>query len=151
IIRKLLVMVQKDGDAASSPDAIAKTMELADFEKMQQIRARVDTIVQERTTADALKPYYRQFCKRPCFHDEYLQAFNRPNGTLVDTTGRGVERVTPAGVVVDGVEYALDCLIFATGFEVGTAYTRRAGYEIHGRDGVTLTTRWADGVRTLHG
>ena len=151
IIRKLLVMVQKDGDAASSPDAIAKTMELADFEKMEQIRARVDTIVRDPATSAALKPYYRQFCKRPCFHDEYLQAFNRPNVTLVDTNGRGVERMTPSGVVAGGVEYALDCLVFATGFEVGTAYTRRAGYEIHGRDGVTLTKRWEDGVRTLHG
>jgi cyclohexanone monooxygenase len=126
-------------------------MELADFQKMEQIRARVDEIVAEPATAEALKPWYRQFCKRPCFHDEYLQAFNRPNVTLVDTNGRGVERITPAGIVVDGVEYALDCLVFATGFEVGTAYTRRAGYEIHGRDGVTLTQRWADGVRTLHG
>jgi cyclohexanone monooxygenase len=151
IIRKLLVMVQKDGDAASSPDAIARTMELADFQKMEQIRARVDAIVGDPATATALKPYYRQFCKRPCFHDEYLDAFNRPNVTLVDTNGRGVERVTPGGVVVGGVEYALDCLVFATGFEVGTAYTRRAGYEIHGRDGVTLSKRWADGVRTLHG
>ena len=151
IIRKLLVMVQKDGDAAGSPDAIARTMELADFQKMEQIRARVDATVGDRATAAALKPYYRQFCKRPCFHDEYLDAFNRPNVTLVDTNGRGVERMTPGGVVVDGVEYALDCLIFATGFEVGTAYTRRAGYEIHGRDGVTLTKRWEDGVRTLHG
>jgi cyclohexanone monooxygenase len=151
IIRKLLVLVQRDGDAAGSPDAIAKTMELADFQKMEQIRARVDTIVADRTTADALKPYYRQFCKRPCFHDEYLQAFNRPTVMLVDTSGRGVDRVTADGIVAGGVEYGLDCLIFATGFEVGTAYVRRAGYEIHGRDGVTLTGRWADGVRTLHG
>ncbi len=151
IIRNLLVMVQRDGEAASSPDAIAKTMELADFEKMEQIRARVDAIVSDPATAGALKPFYRQFCKRPCFHDEYLQTFNRPNVTLVDTNGRGVERVTPNGVVAAGVEYPLDCLVFATGFEVGTAYTRRAGYEIHGRDGVTLTQRWADGVRTLHG
>jgi cyclohexanone monooxygenase len=107
--------------------------------------------VQDRATAEALKPYYRQFCKRPCFHDEYLQTFNLPNVTLVDTKGRGVERITPKGVVVDGVEYAVDCLIYATGFEVGTDYSRRAGYEIRGRDGVTLTDHWADGVRTLHG
>jgi cyclohexanone monooxygenase len=150
IIRKLLVMVQRPG-ANLSPEGLAKTMELADFEKMEQIRARVDAIVEDPATAQALKPWYRQFCKRPCFHDEYLQTFNRPNVTLVDTKGKGVERVTPKGVVAAGREYELDCLIYATGFEVGTDYTRRAGYEVYGRDGLSLTEKWADGLRTLHG
>ena len=90
-------------------------------------------------TAEALKPYYRQFCKRPCFNDDYLPTFNRPNVTLVDTKGKGVDRITETGVVVDGREYEVDCLIFATGFEVGTGYTRRAGYEIIGRDGLKLS------------
>jgi cyclohexanone monooxygenase len=151
IIRKLLFMVQQDQDGAVSRDGIMKTMELADFQKMEQIRARVDAIVRDKETAAALKPYYRQFCKRPCFHDEYLDTFNRPNVTLVDTKGQGVERITPRGVVAAGVEYELDCLIYATGFEVGTDYSRRAGYELYGRDGVSLTERWAGGVRTLHG
>jgi cyclohexanone monooxygenase len=151
IIRKLLFMVQHDQDGAVSRDGIGKTLELADFQKMEQIRARVDAIVQNRDTAESLKPYYRQFCKRPCFHDEYLDTFNRPNVTLVDTKGRGLERITPTGVVVAGVEYELDCLIYATGFEVGTEYTRRAGYELYGRNGVSLTQYWAGGVRTLHG
>jgi cyclohexanone monooxygenase len=150
IIRKLLVMVQEPGSNLS-PEGLAKTMELADFQKMEQVRARVDAIVKDRATAEALKPWYRQFCKRPCFHDEYLQTFNRPNVTLVDTQGHGVERITPKGVVVAGVEYEVDCLIYATGFEVGTDYTRRAGYEIVGRGGLTLTQKWADGLRTLHG
>jgi cyclohexanone monooxygenase len=151
IIRKLLVMVRQDEGGSVSRDGIVKTMELADFQKMEQIRARVDAIVRDRETAEALKPYYRQFCKRPCFHDEYLDTFNRPNVTLVDTKGKGVERVTPQGVVVAGVEYELDCLIYATGFEVGTDYSRRAGYEIYGRNGVRLTEKWANGVSTLHG
>jgi cyclohexanone monooxygenase len=151
IIRKLLVMVRKDEGGAVSRDGIAKTMELADFQKMEQIRARVDSIVRDPQTAEALKPYYRQFCKRPCFHDDYLATFNRPNVTLVDTQGRGVERVTPKGVVAGGVEYELDCLIYATGFEVGTDYSRRAGYEIVGRGGLSLTEKWKDGVATLHG
>ena len=151
IIRKLLVIVQQEPGAIGTPDAIAKTLELADFQKMEQIRARVDAIVADPATAQALKPYYRQFCKRPCFHDEYLQTFNRPNVMLVDTDGKGIERVTEKGVVVVGVEYELDCLIYATGFEVGTDYTRRAGYEVYGRGGATLTQRWKDGVRTLHG
>jgi cyclohexanone monooxygenase len=151
IIGKLLVMVRKDAEADLSTEGLAATMELADFEKMEQIRARVDTIVSDPATAEALKPYYRQFCKRPCFHDEYLPTYNRPNVTLVDTEGRGVERITPKGVVANGVEYEVDCLVYATGFEVGTDYTRRSGYDLYGRDGVTLSEKWADGVATLHG
>jgi cation diffusion facilitator CzcD-associated flavoprotein CzcO len=125
--------------------------EMADFAKMEEIRARVEAIVTDPATAEALKPWYGYYCKRPCFHDEYLQAFNRDNVRLVDTQGLGVEQITANGVVVDGVEYPLDCLIFATGFEVGTSYSQRTGFEIVGRDGLTLTDKWADGVRTLHG
>ncbi len=126
-------------------------MEVADFQKMNGVRARAEAIVKDPATAEKLKPWYRQFCKRPCFHDEYLPTFNRPNVTLVDTAGKGVERITPQGVVVDGQEYPLDCLIFATGFEVGTGYTRRAGYDLIGRGGQKLSEKWADGLRTLHG
>ncbi|HVM52486.1 MAG TPA: monooxygenase, partial [Acidimicrobiales bacterium] len=150
IIGKLLVSMRRD-DADRSLEGIGKTMEIADFEKMNQVRSRVDEIVADPATAEALKPWYRQFCKRPCFHDEYLHTFNRPNVTLVDTEGRGVDAITPKGVVANGVEHELDCLIFATGFEVGTDYSRRAGCTIVGRDGVTLAEKWADGVRTLHG
>ncbi|MBW2313680.1 MAG: NAD(P)/FAD-dependent oxidoreductase [Deltaproteobacteria bacterium] len=151
IIRKLLIMA-KDADAPDlSPEAMMKNMEMADFEKMEQIRARVDATVKDPATAEALKPYYRQFCKRPCFHNEYLPTFNRDNVTLVDTQGKGVERVTEKGIVVDGKEYELDCLIYASGFEVGTAYTQRGDYEVYGREGQSLTERWSDGVRTLHG
>jgi cation diffusion facilitator CzcD-associated flavoprotein CzcO len=151
IIRKLLFIVQSNENPDLSPESLAKTLETADFMKMEQIRARVESIVEDPDTGEALKPYYRQFCKRPCFHDEYLDTFNRPNVTLVDTRGKGVERITEKGVVVDGEEYELDCLIYATGFEVGTDYSRRAGYQIIGRGGATLTERWSDGVRTLHG
>ena len=126
-------------------------MELADFKKMNQVRARVDAIVKDPKTAAALKPWYRQFCKRPTFNDEYLPTFNRPNVTLVDTQGKGVDRITDKGVVFDGVEYEVDCIIFATGFEVGTAYTRRSGFEVYGRGGQSLSDYWSKGMRTLHG
>lgn len=137
--------------AKAGTDPRASAAELADFAKMEQIRARVDALVTDPATADGLKPWYGYYCKRPCFHDEYLQTFNRDNVTLVDTHGRGVQQITANGVVVDGTEYPLDCLIFATGFEVGTDYTRRTGFEVIGRDGQTLTEKWSDGVRTLHG
>ena len=136
------------GGAVADPDALVQR---ADDLKMQKVRARVDAVVQDPATAEALKPWYNQFCKRPCFHDQYLPTFNRPNVHLVDTQGQGVERITPRGVVVAGKEYALDCLIFGTGFEVGTDFTRRLGFEVTGRGGLTLTDKWKDGASTFHG
>jgi cyclohexanone monooxygenase len=126
-------------------------MEESDFERMESIRNRVSSIVADPATAHALKAWYRQLCKRPCFHDEYLQAYNRPNVTLVDTDGKGVSRITPTGVEVAGTLYEVDCVIYASGFEVGTEHTRRTGFDLTGRDGVTLSRYWADGMRTLHG
>ena len=121
--------------AELTPETIQRAFEDSDDEKMTEIRARVDAIVEDPATAEALKPWYRQLCKRPCFHDEYLQAYNEPGCHLVDTDGKGVERVDATGVWVGGVHYDLDCVIFASGFEVGTDYARRSGYETVGRDG----------------
>ncbi|MEQ8747032.1 NAD(P)/FAD-dependent oxidoreductase [Pyruvatibacter sp.] len=151
IIRNLLFIASQGDNKNLSPKDLADLAELADFKKMEQVRARVDEIIADPATAEALKPWYRQFCKRPCFHDEYLQAFNNPNVELVDTRGQGVDQITENAVWANGKEYEIDCLIYATGFEVGTSYTRRAGYDLTGRDGVTLTQKWADGMRTLYG
>ena len=130
---------------------VAEVMESANFEKMEEIRARVDELVDDDTVAEKLKPYYQMFCKRPTFNDDFLPTFNRPNVTLLDTDGQGAERITAKGVVVKGVEYEVDCIIYSTGFEVGTSYTRRAGYDVVGRDGCKLSEHWAEGMRTLHG
>ena len=151
IIRNLISIAAVRGDQPMSMEEIQAQMELADFRKMNQVRRRVDDTVEDDATAEALKPWYRQFCKRPTFNDDYLPTFNRPNVTLVDTGGKGVERITETGLVVDGQEYEVDCIIFATGFEVGTSYTRRAGFEVVGRGGLTLSEHWANGLRTLHG
>ncbi|MCR9093110.1 MAG: NAD(P)/FAD-dependent oxidoreductase [bacterium] len=130
-------------------DEIALIAERVDLEKMERVRARVDEVVEDPATAEGLKPWYRYLCKRPCFHDEYLPTFNRPNVTLVDTEGRGVERITTRGVVANGREYEVDCLIFATGFDVSTNYTRRAGYEVVGRGGQKLSDKWAERTSTF--
>ena len=151
IIRNLASMVNFKSDMPLDPLVLAEKMEIADFQKMEQIRLRAETVVKDPNVAESLKPYYRQFCKRPCFNDEYLDSFNRPNVELVDTRGQGVDRITEKGVVANGVEYELDCLIFATGFEVGTDYTRRSGYDLKGRDGLSLKDKWANGISTLHG
>ena len=130
---------------------VERKVELADMAHMEKVRARADETVKDAKTAESLKPYYRQFCKRPCFHDEYLKAYNLPNVHLVDTDGQGVDEFTEKGVVFDGKEYEVDCIIFATGFEVGTDYSRRAGYGIAGVDGLTVSEKWSDGLSTFHG
>ncbi len=130
----------------------AKGAELADFVKMNNIRRRVDETVVDPATAEALKPWYRQFCKRPTFNDEYLPTFNRPNVTLVDVSvTRGVERITKRGVVANGVEHPVDCIIYASGFEISTAFRRRVGFDILGRGGLSIFDYYEDGFRTLHG
>jgi cation diffusion facilitator CzcD-associated flavoprotein CzcO len=150
IIRNLASMVNFKTDNVDWAE-VPKLMEIADFQKMEQIRARAQQVVDDPSTAESLKPYYRQFCKRPCFHDDYLPTFNRDSVHLVDTQGRGVEAITAKGVIANGVEHELDCIIFATGFEVGTEYTRRAGYDLIGKGGLKLSEKWSEGIKTLHG
>ena len=151
IYRNLTGMLPPEGFEQLSEKDMGLATELADFKKMESIRNRVDSVVEDKETADALKPYYRQFCKRPCFHDDYLETYNRENVKLVDTRGLGVDKITKNGVVVDGKEYELDCLIFATGFEVGTSYTRRSGYEVIGKNDLKLSDKWKDGPKTFQG
>jgi cyclohexanone monooxygenase len=137
------------GGATEAVDPVA--MQNAEIRKMETVRQRIDSLVEDRATAEALKPYYNYFCKRPGFSDDYLQTFNQPNVTLVDTGGQGVERITPTGVVVGGIEYALDCLVYATGFDFMTEYTREAGLHMTGRGGISLDEHWDTGARTLYG
>jgi cyclohexanone monooxygenase len=140
-------------DTRMKPESVEHAVELEqiDFDNMAKIRTRIDATVRNNATAEVLKPWYNILCKRPCFHDEYLDAFNRPNVHLVDTDGKGVERITPTGAVVDGVEISLDCIMYASGFEVSSGYTHRLGFNPVGRDGVPLTEAWAEGPSTLHG
>ena len=147
-IRSRLMQLPED---ARTPQNMWAAFEDSDFEKMEEIRARCDAIVGDPETAEKLKAWYRQLCKRPCFHDEYLQAFNEPGAHLIDTDGQGVERITEKGVVAGGREYEVDCIIYASGFEVGTEYRRRAGFDLVGRGGLKLSEAWAEGMRSKHG
>ena len=150
IIRNLISMANYRGKGLQRSE-IAEMMELADFQKMEQVRARAQDIVNDPVIAESLKPYYRQFCKRPCFHDDYLPTFNRDNVHLIDTDGKGIDEITERGIIANGELVELDCIIFATGFEVGTDYTRRSGYDLVGKGGLKLSDKWADGMRSLHG
>ena len=144
-------MRKKVAEAGPGADYMA-LHDLADFEKMQMTRDRVDSIVTDPATAEKLKAWYGVYCKRPCFSDNYLQTFNNPNVTLVQTGRAGVEEITPTGAVVEGIEYPLDCLIFATGFDTASSYEKKAGgLTIAGVGGKSLSQKWSTGLSTLHG
>lgn len=145
-------MANRNPDDRFSREEMELRVEIADFEKMNELRRRVEDTVTDRGTAEALKPWYPRFCKRPTFNDEYLDTFNRDNVELIDVSGsRGVERITGRGVVAGGIEYEADCIVYATGFEITTSAHRRFDFDTIGRDGKSLHAHWADGFRTLHG
>ncbi len=132
----------------SQEELVQKQLD-SNFRIMEQIRARVDAIVKDPQTAEALKPYYPYGCKRPTFHDEYLPTFNQPHVTLVDTAPRGVTQINENGVVHDGTEYALDVLIYATGFQWMATSTFNM---IVGRGGQSLSEKWrTEGTKTFLG
>ena len=147
-IRCLIAEATTRGETVAHPMMLMQT---ADYLKMNAIRARVDAIVADPATAAALKPWYDRFCKRPCFSDEYLPTFNRPNVTLVDTSGRGVERIAGNAIVVGGRDYPIDCLVYSTGFEVGAPFAQRIGFSVTGAGGQTLLDKWSAGAATQHG
>jgi cation diffusion facilitator CzcD-associated flavoprotein CzcO len=135
----------------ASIEEFMRTAEELDFGIMEEHRQRIDELVADPQVAAALKPYYRYLCKRPCFHDEYFGAFNRPNVTLVDCPA-GIERITEQGPVVGGRQYEVDCMIYGTGFEAEvTPLQRRVGHDIVGRGGTSLAEKWADGAASLFG
>ncbi|MFE2499112.1 flavin-containing monooxygenase [Streptomyces scopuliridis] len=149
LLEKLLPSFRRQGDRKDFEAAY----EAADAAKMNELRARVEQTVTDPGTAEKLKPWYRYACKRPTFSDKYYPAFNRGNVTLVDTADtHGIERITEHGVVVGDTAYELDCLIFATGFSVGTSGVLSGKLPVLGRDGTQLLHAWArQGPRTLHG
>ena len=142
-----------DDPASMTLEQLMVVREEEDYKVMERLRRRIDSVVEDSRTAEALKPYYRFLCKRPCSNDEYLATFNRPNVTLVDVSvSKGVERATEKGLVAGGVEYEVDCIIYASGFEITTEIHRRYAIDaIEGRDGLSLFDHWRDGYKTLHG
>ena len=139
---------RKAGEAPVSREAKIQRQENGNIDHMMRIHRRIEEIVEDRATADALKPWYMFMCKRPCFDDDYLPAFNQPNVHLVDTKGKGITQIGPQGPVFEDETYQLDTLIYATGFEV-----QKTGIynQIRGKGGREINETYADGIRTLFG
>ena len=152
--RNMTARIAASEDPASlTLEQIMAIREEEDYKVMERLRRRVESIVDDQEIAEALKPYYRFLCKRPCSNDEYLPTFNRPNVTLVDVSEcKGVERATEKGLVANGVEYEIDCIVYASGFEISTEISRRYAMEtIEGREGLSLFDHWRDSYKSLHG
>ncbi len=139
---------QKAERSAMSREEKIRRQENANIDYMMKIHKRIDEIVKDKTTAEALKPWYMFMCKRPCFHNDYLPTFNLPNVHLIDTHGKGITEINAQGPVFEGKQYELDLLIYATGFEV-----QKTGIynQIKGERGVDLNDKYSTGIRTLLG
>ena len=153
ISRNCASILEAQGWPDLSPAEYAEVREVEDYRVMERLRRRVDSIVDDKRTAEALKPYYRFLCKRPCSNDDYYATFNRPNVKLIDVSDtRGLERMTANGFVHRDVEYEIDCMILASGYEMTSELKQRWGIEvIEGRNAVSLYDHWANGYETLHG
>lgn len=128
----------------------AVVAEVADMQQLMSAHERVDSIVTDPAVADSLKPWFGYMCKRPCFNDEYLDTFNRSNVTLA-ASPTGIDGITETGIVVAGEHYEVDCIVFATGFETGSGPAGIYGYDVIGRDGLSLQEYFSDGAKTFHG
>lgn len=133
----------------AKPEDIPREILRKNFERMQSIRDRVDSTIQDPKVAEKLKPWYGWGCKRPTFHDGYLPSFNRPNVHLIDTDGKGIDEFTETGFKFNGTEYEVDAVIFATGYELATDWVQRAGMDVYGRS-EPISKKWANGTIGLH-
>jgi cyclohexanone monooxygenase len=113
-------------------------------------RAKIRAIVRDPAVAELLCPRtYPLGTKRLCVDTGYYATFNRDNVTLVDVSRAPIEAITPKGVRTGGVEYAVDDLVFATGFDAMTGAL--LDIDIRGRGGLPLREAWAGGPRTYLG
>ena len=153
INRNLQAKFKEEGNEQPGVEEFMARRQVMDFQVMERMRRRVEAIVEDKKTAEALKPYYYFMCKRPLSNNDYYPTFNRDNVELIDVSDTGgLERMTEKGFVADDVEYEVDCMIFASGFEVTSDLRRRWGIDVvEGRDKVSIYEHWAGGPKTLHG
>jgi cation diffusion facilitator CzcD-associated flavoprotein CzcO len=112
----------------------------------QKIRERVKNPV----VAEKLVPKDHMFGSKrlPC-ESGYYEVFNQDNVLLIDVREAPIERITPTGVKTRDAEYALDVIIFATGYDAVTGALNQI--DIRGEGGLTLKDKFAEGPRTYMG
>jgi cyclohexanone monooxygenase len=111
---------------------------------------KIHAIVKDPKKAEILAPRNGVVgCKRLCSDTGYFETFNRDNVDLVDVSKSPIEEITATGIRVDGSDYAVDDIVFATGFDAMTG--AMLGVDIRGRDGLSLRDKWAAGPRTYLG
>ena len=107
-------------------------------------RSHLQRQVKEPWLRRQLTPNFRIGCKRVLISNQYYPALQRPNCKLLTWP---IDRISPAGVrTVEGVEHQLDCLVFATGFEVAKQSTP---FEIRGLGGRLLSQAWQSGAQAF--
>jgi cation diffusion facilitator CzcD-associated flavoprotein CzcO len=153
ITRNLHAELAAEGWPTITVEQFMQRREVIDYRVMERLRQRVDQLVKDGATAESLKPYYRFLCKRPLSSDDYYPTFNRPNVDLIDVADtKGIERLTEKGFIANGKEYEVDCIFFASGFEVTSDLNRRWGIDVvKGREGQSIYDHWSEGYKTLHG
>lgn len=150
-LRELPGFASSTTGGVETPEERALKVQIADMQKMESLRRRIESVVKDENTAERLKPWYNLFCKRPCFHDEYLEAFNKPSVELIDSKGAGVESITEHGIVIQGVEYPVDCIIYATGYEWGGVFEPGSSkLNVIGRNGQSIFDKFSDGALLVH-
>ncbi|MFC5752414.1 flavin-containing monooxygenase [Actinomadura rugatobispora] len=114
------------------------------------VRERIREAVADPATADLLTPAdYPIGAKRICLDTGYYAAYNRDDVTLVSVRDTPIERITPRGVLVGGVEHEVDVIVFATGYDAMTGPLN--AIDIRGACGRSLRDAWAAGPRTYLG
>lgn len=153
VARNMSAEIEAEGWPQLTPEQFMERRSQMEHRVMERMRQRVENLIDDEDTAEALKPWYRFLCKRPLSNNDYYPTFNRPNVELVDVAEtQGVEAMTANGFIANGQEYEIDCMIFASGFEVTSDLDRRWGIDVfEGRDNVSIYDHWADGYKTLHG
>ena len=113
------------------------------------VRGKIREIVHNPEVAELLSPSNVIGCKRLCVDTGYWETYNRPNVTLIDVSGEPIEAITPAGIRAKGQEYAVDAIVFATGFDAMTGALLKI--DIRGTGGQSLKEKWREGPKTYLG